>query len=152
MNDITISLPKHLAIIIAIVIIAITLGGYTLFFHSQSQAGSKEREFELLKEKQMHSEENYNDLQKKFYKSNDELKQINKDYEAALQKQQEYKEKSDMLQANFESLQQTNLLLQKSLNEAQSKLGIKSTLGNSTPSSTTSPSTSTSTTTSESIQ
>ena len=37
----------------------------------------------------------------------------------------EYKEKYDALQANYSTLQQTNQLLEKNLQEAQAKLGIK---------------------------
>lgn len=125
MNDITISLPKHLAIIILVVILVISFGGYTLYFHAQSKMGTKNRAYELLKEKQMHTEENYNELQKKFTGTNAEIKQINKDYEEALKKQQECKERLDTLQTNYDSLQQTNMLLQKNIETLQSKVGIK---------------------------
>jgi len=136
MNEIKISLPKHLVIIVVVVIFAITFGGYILFFQSQKRIVQKDREFEMLKEKQMHSEENYNELQKKFDGTSEELKQVNKDYEAILQKNQECKENNDALQTKYDNLIQSNEIIKKELQEAQTKLGIKpeaSTQDNSHP-------------------
>lgn len=128
MNDITISLPKHLALIIIAVAIVITLGGYALFFIVQGKLNTKDRALESLKEKQINTEENYNELQKNFFGTNAEIKQINKDYEACLKKQLDCRSRYDALQTNYDNLQQTNLLLQQNVQGLQSKLGIKSQL------------------------
>jgi len=117
-------LPKHMIMIIILMIIAMMAGGYGFYYHSKKQMAQKEREFEILKEKEMHATENYNDLKKKFDNASNELAKANKDYEVLVQKQQECKARQDELQAKKDELQQTNEQLQKDLSEAQIKLGI----------------------------
>ncbi len=118
------TVPKHIAMIILLVILAITVGGYALFYQSQKKIVQKDREYEILKEKAMHAEENYNDLKKKFDGATTQLTQVNKDYEVLLQKHQECKEKQEELQTKSDELQQTNDKLKKALVDAQTKLGI----------------------------
>ncbi|MGD9592942.1 MAG: hypothetical protein AB7V32_10515 [Candidatus Berkiella sp.] len=125
-------LPKHIVMIIILVITSIMIGGYGLYYHSKREMAKKDREFELLKEKEMHATENYNDLKKKFDVASNDLAQINKDYEVLLQKHQECKSKQDELQTAKDQLTQTNEQLQKELNEAQVKLGISPTTPNTT--------------------
>ncbi|MBS0285900.1 MAG: hypothetical protein JSR17_00870 [Proteobacteria bacterium] len=106
-------LPKHIAIFIMVIILAIMAGGYGLYYNSKKLLTQKDREFSLLKEKEMHAEENYNDLKKKFDGCTTDLKQVNKDYEILLQKHQECKEKQEELQKQYDELLKSNDALKK---------------------------------------
>jgi hypothetical protein len=117
-------LPKMVVMIIMLFIFAITVSGYALFYHAQKKLGDKDREFEIIKEKSIHAEEDYNDLKKKYDGTSEELKQVNKDYEVILQKHQECKEKQEELQAKFDEMQQSSEKMKKDLRDAQQKLGI----------------------------
>lgn len=101
-------LPKHIAMIIIVVIIAVMAGGYGLYYQSKKLIAQKDREYTLLKEKALHAQENFDDLKKKFDVSTNDLKQANKDYEVLLQKQQECKEKQDELQKQIDELKKSN--------------------------------------------
>lgn len=117
-------LPKHMMMVIILIIFAIMGGGYGLYYHSKKQMAQKDKEYQLLKEKEMKASENYNDLKKKFDNASNNLEQINKDYEALVQKQQDCKAKQDEIQTKYDTLVQNNEQLEKALLEAQTKLGI----------------------------
>ncbi len=117
-------LPKHIVMVILVVMLAIMLGGYGLYYSSKKQMVQKEREYEIQKEKAMHAEENFNELKKKFDATANDLTSVNKDYEVLLQKHQECKEKQDELQTKKDELVQENGKLKEALTDAQIKLGI----------------------------
>lgn len=116
--------PKYLVMIIMLVLFGITVGGYVLYYQSHKRIVQKDREYELIKEKQMHAEENYNDLQKKYEGTTEELKQMQKDYDDVLQKHQECKAKLEELQTKYDNLLDHSQKIENDLNDAKIKLGI----------------------------
>ncbi|MBS0288825.1 MAG: hypothetical protein JSS07_02150 [Proteobacteria bacterium] len=116
--------PKHITLIVMLVIFIIMMLGYGLYFNAKTQIYSKDREYEILKEKAMHSQENYDELKNKYDGTSAELTQLNTDYQTLLQHQQECKEKQEDLQTKYEELILNHEKTKASLREAQVKLGI----------------------------
>ncbi len=96
--------PKSIGTMIIVVLFLITFGGYALYFHSQKKLNQKTHDYEMLEEKGKDLESNAVDMQKKVQTMAEEIKQVNKDYEIILQKNQECKEAHEELQIKYEAL------------------------------------------------
>ncbi|MGE3317844.1 MAG: hypothetical protein AB7I18_01000 [Candidatus Berkiella sp.] len=98
------TLSKPVMMIILLVIFAIAIGGYVLFFQSQKRINQKDQEYEQLKAKASQTETSFSDLQKKNDSAAEQIKQLTKENEALTQKNQEAKAKQDDLQAKYDTL------------------------------------------------
>lgn len=119
MSDNKAPLPKLIKMIIYILTLAIAAGGYILFYQSQNRIAQREKEYEIIKEKNLHTDENLNELQKKYDETTDAMKQTKNEHESLKQKEQECKGNLTALQKKFDDLSLANQKLQTEMKELQ---------------------------------
>jgi len=127
------TLSKPVMMIILLVIFAIAIGGYILFFQSQKRIAQKDQEYEQLKSKVSQSEQSFNDIQKKNDAAMEQIKQLTKENDALKQTHQEAKAKQDELQAKYDTLLVEHEKLNKELKDKASAPAPAATTPPTTP-------------------
>lgn len=121
MKDFNINLPRNTGIAIIAIAVIFSLSGYILYFGARSSVSEKQKEFDILKDKAQHTEDNYNELKKQLEIIQDAHKQLSKDHENLVQKQQECKMDLEEEQSKSGDLKQIYDRCKNDLIELQNK-------------------------------
>lgn len=103
MSEIKLPFTQNIGMIIAGVIIVVAIGGYVLFFQSQSRLNEQIKETEALRDKTTQSDRSFNEIKAKYDAASMDVKKFQDETQNAQLRIQECQQKLEAAQAKLEA-------------------------------------------------
>lgn len=105
MSEIKLPFTQTVGIIIAAIILIVTLGGYVLFFKSQSRLNAQIKAAEELKQKYSQMDSTLNEMKTKNDNAYEDMKKVLDELQVSKTKYQDCQQKYDALESRCDALQ-----------------------------------------------